>query len=62
MLRYNYVLDKTKNSQGDFARTSEGTANQTRIFGETMKEVGANIGQYILPVVTPVITKLSELA
>ena len=62
MLRYEYVLSKTKNSQGDFARTSEGTANQTRIFGETMKELGANIGQYILPVVTPLITKLSEMA
>ena len=62
MLRYNYVLDKTKNSSGDFARTSEGTANQTRIFGETMKELGANMGQYILPVVTPLIAKLSEMA
>ena len=62
MLRYQYVLDKTKNSQGDFARTSEGTANQTRIFGETMKELGANIGQYILPAVTPLIAKLSEMA
>ena len=62
MLRYNYVLDKTKNSSGDFARTSDGTANQTRIFGETIKELGANMGQYILPVVTPLITRLSELA
>ena len=62
MLRYEYVLSKTKNSQGDFARTSEGTANQTRIFGETIKELGANMGQYILPVVTPLITKLSEMA
>ena len=62
MLRYEYVLSKTKNSQGDFARTSEGTANQARIFGETLKELGANMGQYILPVVTPLIAKLSEMA
>ena len=61
-LRYAFVMNATKNSQGDFARTSEGTANQTRIFGETMKELGANMGQYILPVVTPLIAKLSELA
>ena len=61
-LRYAFVMDATKNSQGDFARTSEGSANQTRIFGETMKELGANMGQYILPVVTPLITKLSEMA
>ena len=61
-LRYAFVMDATKNSQGDFARTSEGTANQTRIFGETMKELGANVGQYLLPVITPLITKLSEMA
>lgn len=60
MLRYNYVLDKTKNSQGDFARTSEGTANQTRIFSESLKEVGASIGEFILPVITPMIAKLNE--
>ena len=62
MLRYEYVLSKTKNSQGDFARTSDGTANQMRIFGETMKELGASMGQYILPVITPLIAKLSEMA
>ena len=61
-LRYAFVMNATKNSQGDFARTSEGTANQTRIFGETLKELGANMGQYILPVVTPLIAKLSEMA
>lgn len=61
-LRYAFVMDATKNTQGDFARTSEGTANQTRIFGETMKELGENMGKYILPVVTPLIAKLSELA
>ena len=29
-LRYAYVMDATKNAQGDFARTSGGTANQLR--------------------------------
>src|SRR5665647_299148 len=61
-VRYAYVMNATKNSQGDFANTSEGTANQMRIFGETMKELGANMGQYILPVITPLIAKLSEMA
>ena len=61
-LRYAFVMNATKNSQGDFSRTSEGAANQTRTFGETMKELGANMGQYLLPVVTPLIAKLSEMA
>lgn len=60
-LRYAFVMDATKNAQGDFARTSDGTANQTRIFGESMKELGANMGQYLLPVVTPLIAKLTEM-
>ena len=61
-LRYAFVMNATKNSQGDFSRTSEGAANQSRIFSETMKELGANMGQYLLPVVTPLIAKLSEMA
>lgn len=60
-LRYAYVMDKTKNAQGDFARTSDGTANSTRSFGESLKQLGATFGQNILPVVTPVIQKLTDM-
>lgn len=61
MLRYQYVLDKTKNSSGDFAKTSTGTANSSRILAESIKELGANFGTYLLPVITPIIQKLSSL-
>lgn len=60
-LRYAFVMDATKNAQGDFARTSGGAANQARIFSESLKEVGATFGKEILPVVTPLLTKLNEL-
>lgn len=60
-LRYNYVLAQTQNAQGDFARTSDGTANQLRILQESLKEAAATIGGDLLPVVTPVITRISEL-
>lgn len=30
-VRYQYVLANTQNAQGDFARTSDSTANQLRI-------------------------------
>jgi len=60
-LRYAYVMDATKNSQGDFARTSGGTANQMRIFSESVKELGASFGQYILPVITPLLTKINNM-
>lgn len=59
-LRYNYVLEKTKNAYGDFERTGAGTANQMRVFQESLKELGATMGQNILPIITPIITKLNE--
>lgn len=60
-LRYNYVLAMTKNAQGDFERTGAGTANQMRVFSESMKELGSTMGQHILPVITPLIQSLNEL-
>jgi|GEM_PF-1019007 len=59
-LRYAYVMDVTKNAHGDFARTSDGTANQMRIFQESLKELGASFGQHLLPVFTPIVQKLNE--
>ena len=49
-LRYAYVMDQTTNAQGDFIRTSDGTANQIRITQETFKELTAEIGKELLPV------------
>ena len=49
-LRYNYLLEKTKNAQGDFARTSDGLANKTRMSGERMKELSAEIGEKLAPI------------
>lgn len=59
-LRYNYVLANTKNAQGDFARTGGGAANQMRIFTESVKEVGANIGQVLIPIITPAIKQFNQ--
>ncbi len=49
-LRYKYVLDMTKNSQGDFAKTlGTSAANQKRALVEGMKQAGASIGTKLLP-------------
>ena len=60
-LRYNYVMAQTTNAQGDFARTSGGSANQMRIFQESLKELGAEFGQVLLPIFTKIITKVNGL-
>lgn len=49
-LRYAYVMDKTKNAQGDFARTSDGLANSTRMTKERMKELSAQLGEKLAPI------------
>jgi hypothetical protein len=59
-LRYNYILSVTKNAQGDFERTQGGAANQTRIFTESLKQVGQQLGAVILPLFTKVITAVNE--
>ena len=59
-LRYKFVIDATKNAQGDFARTSDSMANQTRIAQESIKELGAEIGEELLPIVVPLLKKINE--
>ena len=60
LLRYNFVMDKTKNAQGDFARTSQGTANQIRITQERFKELSEQIGAKLLPVANKLLTWLQQ--
>lgn len=60
-LRYQFVMSKTANAQGDFARTSEGAANQMRIFQESMKELGASFGAVILPAFTKLVQKANAV-
>lgn len=59
MTRYAFVLDATKDAQGDFARTSDGAANSFRVFQESLKELGAAFGEEILPIITPIIRAIT---
>ena len=59
-LRYAYVLNATKNAQGDFSRTSDGTANSLRIMQESVKEASSAFGELLLPIITPLIQKVTE--
>ena len=60
-LRLNFVMEATKNSHGDFARTLGGTANQTRVFSENMKELGRLFGEVIMPVFNNLITTVNKM-
>jgi hypothetical protein len=60
-LRYEFIMSKTANSQGDFARTSGGAANQMRMFSQGLKELGSIFGEIILPFFTKLVIKGNEL-
>lgn len=60
-LRYEFIMSKTVNAQGDFARTNEGAANQMRMFGQSLKEFGSELGERLLPNFEKVMKKLNDL-
>ena len=60
-LRYQFILKSTANAQGDFARTSEGVANTTRKVSESLKELGTDLGQILLPVTKKVLEILKSV-
>jgi hypothetical protein len=60
-LRYEYIIAKTANSQGDFSRTSGGAANQMRMFSQGLKELGSQFGELILPFFTKLVVKANDL-
>lgn len=60
-LRYKYVMEQTALAQGDFAKTSDSWANQTRILKEQFKELLGVIGKGLTTVLTPVIKYLNVI-
>ena len=59
LLRYNYLLSVTADAQGDFARTSDGWANQTRILKEQFNSIKATMGSAFIAVLSPVVKMLN---
>lgn len=61
MLRYQYVMNATKNAAGDFANTNDGAANSVRVAQEALKEASATLGEELIPLVLPLIQDVTEL-
>ncbi|MBP3339779.1 MAG: hypothetical protein J6L69_10285 [Lachnospiraceae bacterium] len=61
LLRYNYLMEVTSDAQGDFARTSNSWANQTKILSESFNSVKASVGQGLINVLTPVLRLINEI-
>ena len=61
MLRYKYVMSMTTNAQGDFVRTGDSLANQSRKLGENIKQLGASFGKTLEPSITSAISTINGL-
>lgn len=57
---YSLILHDTALAQGDFARTSDGLANQQRILRAQLQDTAATIGTALLPKITELVTKFSS--
>ena len=60
-LRYEFVMDALSDAQGDFARTSDSWANQTRVLSERWKELLSIIGGGLIRVFTPVVQVINNI-
>lgn len=59
MLRYQFVMSKLSLAQGDFMRTQDGWANQTRVLKLQFDSLKAAIGEGLIAVLTPVVKMLN---
>jgi len=61
LLRYNYLLEVSKDAQGDFQRTQNSFANQRRGFVESFNQLSATIMKAALPAFTALFKRGNEL-
>lgn len=61
MVRYNYVLEHTRNAQGDFQRTQGTWANQIRMLKQNFQALGGVIGQNFIYALKPVVSALNTV-
>lgn len=61
MLRYNFVLNALSMASGDFLKTQDSWANQTRQLAQNIMELGANIGSILTTVLTPAVKVLNDI-
>ena len=61
LLRYNYLMSVTADAQGDFSRTSNSWANQTKILKLQFDSLKATLGEVIIQVLTPLLQILNRI-
>lgn len=60
VLRYQYLMSQTKDAQGDFLRTQDSFANQTRLLSQTWQNFTGQLASNALPILTEIIYILNS--
>lgn len=60
-LRYNYILDTTKNAHGDFSKTNDSFANSLRVVKVQFMEVAAQIMTNVLPMLETLLSNVRKV-
>lgn len=61
ILRYQYLMQATADAQGDFARTSDGFANGTRMLETNLESLKTKLGDVLLPVINDVVSGINSM-
>ncbi|MBS7060621.1 MAG: hypothetical protein KH120_01125 [Eubacterium sp.] len=61
MLRYQYVTSALSNATGDFAKTQDSWANQTRILTLRFQQLKASLGKGFIALFTPILRGFNSL-
>lgn len=60
-LRYQYIMENAADAQGDFARTSDSFANQSKTLSQQLQSVGGEIGSEFIPYLKDAAKALNEV-
>lgn len=60
-LRYQFVLEQLSGASGDFVRTSDSWANQTRLLTLQFDQLKATVGQGLINALTPAVKAINTL-
>ena len=61
ILRYKYLMAQTSDAQGDFARTQDSYANQTKLMEENWKNFTGTLAVSVLPMLTAAVSGINGI-
>ena len=61
ILRYMYIMDATKDMEGDFVRTQDSWANSTRVLAQLWNQFLISLGSGLISILSPMVQVLGQV-